>query len=287
MAETLRNCPESGKSRRNCGSGIARRSFSFATCTLALALLASLAGDSPAEAKSLENSVRAWDRSGLKTLRPPAPGRKRFARPRATQPAARAADVAWFWNEVSPARTAGRATRLETALDLLRERRRTHGPLYGTATLDRIGRSWHAHARTASERRNLSEALILAVIAVESAGQPRARSPKGAQGLMQLIPATARRFAVADAYDPAENIAGGAAYLDWLIDRFGGDAILALAGYNAGEGAVDRHRGVPPYAETRAYVVRVLDALVAAEALCTTPPTHPRKPCGWRTGTGS
>ena len=73
---------------------------------------------------------------------------------------------------------------------------------------------------------------------------------------MQLIPATARRFGVADAFEPAANIAGGAAYLDWLLHEFGGDVLLALAGYNAGENAVHEHNGVPPYPETRDYVVR-------------------------------
>lgn len=99
--------------------------------------------------------------------------------------------------------------------------------------------------------------LVLAVIAVESNFRPDAVSPRNAQGLMQLIPATARRFGVRDPFDPVENLVGGMRYLRWLLDRFGGDVRLALAGYNAGEGAVDRHGGVPPFAETRDYVRRV------------------------------
>ena len=96
--------------------------------------------------------------------------------------------------------------------------------------------------------------LVKAVILAESAGRRWATSPKGAMGLMQLLPATARRFGVADPFDPAQNVAGGTRYLRWLLDRFGGDVTLALAGYTAGEGAVERHGGVPPYRETRNYV---------------------------------
>jgi len=99
--------------------------------------------------------------------------------------------------------------------------------------------------------------LVLAVIEVESNFNARAQSPKNAQGLMQLIPATAERFGVKDVWDPEDNLRGGMAYLRWLLNRFNGDVRLALAGYNAGEKAVDRHQGVPPYSETRAYVSRI------------------------------
>jgi soluble lytic murein transglycosylase-like protein len=100
--------------------------------------------------------------------------------------------------------------------------------------------------------------LVLAVIEAESNFNPRALSGKNAQGLMQLIPATAERFGVRDVWDPEQNLRGGMAYLRWLLAYFKGDVKLALAGYNAGEGAVDRHRGIPPYAETRAYVSRII-----------------------------
>jgi len=103
--------------------------------------------------------------------------------------------------------------------------------------------------------------LVLAVIATESNFNPRARSPKNAQGLMQLIPATAARFGVRDVWDPEQNLRGGMAYLRWLLAHFNGDLRLALAGYNAGEGAVAEHGGVPPYAETRDYVARILRKL--------------------------
>ena len=98
--------------------------------------------------------------------------------------------------------------------------------------------------------------LVRALIQVESHYESRARSPKGAMGLMQLMPATARRYAVADPYDPRSNIEAGIKHLKSLLDRF--TVELALAAYNAGEAAVQRFRGVPPYAETRSYVDRIL-----------------------------
>ncbi|THF65523.1 lytic transglycosylase [Pseudothauera nasutitermitis] len=100
--------------------------------------------------------------------------------------------------------------------------------------------------------------LALAVAVAESALDPRALSPRQAMGVMQLIPATAERFAVGKPWDPEQNIRGGLRYLRWLLAYFRGDVTLAVAAYNAGEGAVDRHRGVPPYRETRQYVDRVL-----------------------------
>lgn len=112
----------------------------------------------------------------------------------------------------------------------------------------------------------LNPALVLAVIQVESNFNAKAKSPKQAQGLMQLIPATAKRFGVADPWDPRQNLRGGMAYLRWLLDHFDGDLRLALAGYNAGENAVRKHGGVPPYKETRNYVRRVARALGISEA---------------------
>ncbi|MBS0292178.1 MAG: transglycosylase SLT domain-containing protein [Proteobacteria bacterium] len=106
--------------------------------------------------------------------------------------------------------------------------------------------------------------LALAIIAAESNFNPQAVSSKNAQGLMQLIPETSERFNVKNPYDPAQNIRGGLSYLRWLLAYFEGDVALVAAAYNAGEGKVERYRGVPPYLETRAYVQRILKAVGAA-----------------------
>lgn len=111
--------------------------------------------------------------------------------------------------------------------------------------------------RRASAAQGVDEALVRAVIHAESAFNFNALSNKGAQGLMQLTPDTAARFGVVDSFSAEQNIAGGTAYLAWLLKRFNGDVSLAVAGYNAGEGAVDRFGGVPPYAETQVFVERV------------------------------
>lgn len=103
----------------------------------------------------------------------------------------------------------------------------------------------------------VDKGLVKAVIHTESGFNPHARSGPGAKGLMQLMPATARRFGVSDVYDPAQNIKGGAQYLSFLMKRFN-NLELALAGYNAGEGNVDKYKGIPPFAETQDYVRRVI-----------------------------
>ncbi len=100
--------------------------------------------------------------------------------------------------------------------------------------------------------------LVMAVIRAESNFEPAAVSPKNAQGLMQLIPETSLRFNVRKPFDPEQNIRGGMAYLRWLLAYFEGNVALVAAAYNAGEGAVNRFRGIPPYAETRGYVKRIL-----------------------------
>jgi len=117
--------------------------------------------------------------------------------------------------------------------------------------------SYAAEIKAAAAEFGVEEAIVRAIMHAESAYNPNALSRVGAQGLMQLMPATAARFGVANAFDPGQNIRGGVQYLAWLLKRYNNDLTLAAAGYNAGEGAVDRHKGVPPYSETQRYVVRV------------------------------
>ncbi len=117
--------------------------------------------------------------------------------------------------------------------------------------------AYAAEIRSAARLYGVDEAVVRAIIHAESAFNPNALSRVGAQGLMQLMPATARRFGVGNAFDAAQNIEGGVQYLAWLLKRFNGNLTLAAAGYNAGEGAVDKYKGVPPYSETQRYVQRV------------------------------
>lgn len=185
----------------------------------------------------------------------------------------------WFWDRVPPERAAteGRFQRAMEALANPPEGRAVPQP--GLQTLARIAREHNAAILSSTVGTRVSPALVLAVIAVESAGRAQAVSHANAQGLMQLIPATAERFGVRDAFDPGQNIRGGVAYLDWLMGEFGQDVVLALAGYNAGEGAVRRNNGVPPFAETRDYVPRVLAAWSVARGLCRTLPDLPGDGC--------
>jgi len=134
-------------------------------------------------------------------------------------------------------------------------------PSIPRALLERAPIAISSYVQLVAPEYRLEPALVLAVMAAESNFDPAAVSPKNAQGLMQLIPETARRFGVRNILDPAQNIRGGMAYLRWLLAYFEGDLSLALAAYNAGEGAVERYLGVPPFAETRNYVLKILISL--------------------------
>ncbi len=132
-------------------------------------------------------------------------------------------------------------------------------------------------------RHSINPHLVAALIHVESAFNPRAVSPKGAYGLMQLLPETARRFGVRkkkDLFDPKKNLEAGVSYLKWLADRFGGDAEKILAAYNAGEGAVERFGGIPPYQETQSYVQKIFGLLGFAAQPSPVPAPQPAAPSG-------
>lgn len=181
-----------------------------------------------------------------------------------------------FWQAIAPGIEGASPARLGLAAQAVRAFDMPSPALRDLQTIVQ------AHGRTilaASVQANVSPALVLAVISVESGGRAKAESRAGAQGLMQLIPATAERFSVSDAFDPAQNIAGGTRYLSWLLSEFSGDPVLALAGYNAGENAVKRAGGVPEFAETRAYVPKVIAAWRVARGLCLTPPELPTDGC--------
>lgn len=181
--------------------------------------------------------------------------------------------LSWFWAAVPTGQEAVAGNRMAAAWDRLRqEPAGRHVPAPPLQQVQAIARAHGAEILRATVGTRVSPALALAVIAVESSGDPTAQSDKGARGLMQLMPDTAARFGVEDALAPGQNIHGGVAYLDWLMGEFGNDAVLALAGYNAGENAVREHAGVPPFAETRGYVPRVLAAFDVARALCKTRP---------------
>ena len=185
----------------------------------------------------------------------------------------------WFW-EMIPTGQGDRDGRFPAAMAAL-----SQGPGGAAVRAPRLQNmqdladSYGTEILKATVGTEVSPALVLAVIGIESAGQADAVSAAGAQGLMQLIPATAARFGVTDSTDPVQNIKGGVAYLDWLLKEFDRDPLLVLAAYNAGEGAVKANAGIPPYAETRDYVPKVLAAWPVAQGLCLTPPELVTDPC--------
>lgn len=131
-------------------------------------------------------------------------------------------------------------------------------PAFSLLTADN---HYETYIQKSAENYGLHADLIRAVIQAESAGNKNIVSPKGAQGLMQLMPATARQYGVTDPFDPEQNIDGGAKYLSYLFKHYDGDTRLALAAYNSGEGTVDKYGGIPPYAETKDYVKKIEHAL--------------------------
>lgn len=190
---------------------------------------------------------------------------------------------AWFWETISPASADSGPGRLEPAL--LRLAAAPADSRVSSPRLDDLLAIARAHApailgETVGTR--VSPALVLAVIAIESAGRADAVSRAGAQGLMQLMPQTAANFGVTDPLDPAQSIKGGIAFLDVLMKRFNGDPILVLAAYNAGETRVAEHAGVPDISETRDYVPKVLAAFETARKLCMTPPVLISDGCVFR-----
>jgi soluble lytic murein transglycosylase-like protein len=193
------------------------------------------------------------------------------------QPVA-ASNFDWFWTEAAaPTRSAARPARMAGLGEAVLRRHpdlRRLGPAAG-----RVLRQHGAALHAAAAAGRISPPLLLALVVVESGGDPRAVSPRGAMGLGQLMPGTAERVGVADPFDPTANLRGAAAYLDRLLRQFDDDAVLALAAYNAGDGAVIRRSAVPPFAETRAYVPRVLAEWAVLRRACPRLPSHPRHPC--------
>ncbi len=194
-------------------------------------------------------------------------------------PAKALARYDWFWQAVAPERDQV-SGQFDLALAQL-----ARGPEGAQVAAPRLQQMQALAQRYGTEilkatiGTQVSPALVLAVIGIESAGETTAESQAGAQGLMQLMPATAARFGVRDALDAVQNIQGGVAYLDFLMRSFDRDPVMVLAAYNAGEGAVAANNGVPPFAETRDYVPKVLAAWQVAQGLCLTPPELVTDPC--------
>jgi soluble lytic murein transglycosylase-like protein len=238
-----------------------------------------------AGAKRITVQIDPAEQARLLALAPRIPPRAEAAPPEdGAKPAPPAATGAfdWFWQVVSPG-LGPQGDRFRSALVALGQAPGgANVPAPRMQHMQEIAGRFGTEILKATIGTRVSPALVLAVIGIESAGRIDALSPAGAQGLMQLIPATASRFGVTDSNDPTQNIRGGVAYLDWLMREFDGDPLIVLAAYNAGEGAVRQNGGVPPYAETRAYVPKVLAAWQVAQGLCMTPPELVSDPCVFR-----
>ena len=241
----------------------------------------------PIPAPVWAEGLKPFPEFSAKRVKPPSSGVKRRitvqiapvtpaapAAPAASAPSAPAAAAyPWFWAEISPELAASGPGRLEPAL--IRLANPPVGQGVAAPRLQDIQDIAARHGRDillATVGTRVSPALAMAVIAVESSGRVDAVSSAGAQGLMQLMPATAERFGVTNSLDPVQNIQGGVRFLDFLMEKFAGDPILVLAAYNAGENSIGTHGGVPPFSETRDYVPKVLAAFSVAKGLCLTPP---------------
>lgn len=179
----------------------------------------------------------------------------------------------WYWSVISPKISDSGPGRLGAAVLHLKKAPAEMANLSPRLqTLQDITYAHGTEIMIATIGTKVSPALALAIISVESGGRTDVTSTAGANGLMQLMPATAERFGVDDTTNPKQNITGGVAYLDWLMEKFDGDPMMVLAGYNAGENAVIKNGGVPPYSETRGYVPKVLAAWEVARGMCLTPP---------------
>ncbi|WP_406737047.1 lytic transglycosylase domain-containing protein [Thioclava sp. GXIMD4215] len=245
---------------------------------------------------AMQHQAPTVNRYSPKTVTPPAPGTKKriniqinpdeqraalAARaampftpvmPKSASAPAASSSYTWYWDRVSPG-LGDRAGRFDAAIAALSQGsggKSVRAPRL--ADLKAIADRHGSQILAATIGTQVSPALVLAMISTESAGRHDAVSHAGAVGLMQLIPATAERFDVEDSKDPAQNIKGGVAYLDWLMTEFDRDPLMVIAAYNAGENAVKRNNGVPPFAETRDYVPKVLAAWSVARGLCLTPP---------------
>lgn len=254
---------------------IRQHQFICAICALALCAL------QPAQAED----PPPFPQFTFKRVKPPKPGARQRINIQITNPedssapattpvptvAASGDAAAWFWDDVSPALTSSGPGRLQRAVGQLDKAPAGFGG-FALSDMGGIAQDYGSAILLSSVGKEVSPALILAVIAVESSGRHDASSRAGALGLMQLMPETATAYAVDDPLDPAQNIRGGTAFLSHLLDRFNGDPVLSLAAYNAGETAIFEASGVPEIAETRQYVPKVLSAWAVARTLCVTPP---------------
>ncbi|WP_245779257.1 lytic transglycosylase domain-containing protein [Albimonas pacifica] len=248
---------------------------------LAAAALLALSAAAGAAAQTGGATAAGGDFTFRSVTPPPAGARKRIVFQNQSVVALRPGAAQGFWSRPEARPQVTRARPLAPALAAAADWGRATGR---AAERDRetARRIMDAHGSAmlaAARGSGLSLSLLLAVAIAESGGDSRATSPKGALGLMQLMPATAAELGVSDAFAPAQAVPGAARHLAALLRRFDEDPLAALAAYNAGAAAVEARRGVPDWAETRAYVPRVLAAAAALQELCLSPPESFRAPC--------